>query len=137
MDIDQLSHLVIGAAIRVHNQLGPGLLESAYEACLSHELTKRKVRFERQKALPVFYDAVKVDCGYRVDLLVDDRLVVELKTVERFEAVHTAQLLTYLKLTGCTVGLLLNFNVPLMKQGVRRMVNGYSVEASRPLRPLR
>lgn len=80
---------------------------------------------------------MKIDCGYRVDLLVDGRIVVELKTVDRFEAVHTAQLLTYLKLSGCTVGLLLNFNVPLMKQGIRRIVNGYSVEPSRSLRPLR
>ena len=121
----ELTEKIIGAAIEVHKALGPGLLESAYEACLCHELRLRSVPFERQIALPVEYKGVKLDCGYRLDLLVAKVVVVELKAVERIEAIHEAQLLTYLKLGGWTVGLLINFNVSILKNGIKRIVNNY------------
>lgn len=117
-----LTDVVIGAAIAVHRELGPGLLESTYEACLVHELIERGVSVERQKALPVVYRGVTIDCGYRIDLLVSDQLVVELKVVDKVLPIHEAQLLTYLRLSGRPVGLLLNFNVVLMKDGIRRLV---------------
>jgi len=120
-----LTQEIIGSAIEVHKALGPGLLESAYEECLCHELTLRSVPFERQIALPVEYKGVKLDCGYRLDLLVAKVVVVELKAVERIEAIHEAQLLTYLKLGGWTVGLLINFNVSILKNGIKRIVNNY------------
>ena len=103
--------------------LGPGLLESAYEACLMYELSKRRLKVERQKALSVQYGEVCLDCGYRIDLLVEDRVIVELKAVERLERIHEAQILCYLKLSGCPVGLLLNFNVMELRQGTRRLAN--------------
>jgi len=119
-----LSELVIGAAIEVHRTLGPGLLESTYEACLVFELVERGAQVERQKALPVRYRGVVIDCGYRIDLLVGGQLIVELKAVERILPVHEAQLLTYLRLSGLSVGLLLNFNVPVLKSGgIKRMVH--------------
>ncbi|MEE9295634.1 MAG: GxxExxY protein [Phycisphaerae bacterium] len=121
--LNAISETVIGAAITVHRELGPGLLESAYEACLAYELADRGVAMERQKALPVIYRGVKVDCGYRVDLFVDNAIVVELKSVESLEPIHTAQLLSYLKLSGSQLGLLINFNVKLLKDGIRRVVN--------------
>jgi GxxExxY protein len=114
---------VIGAAIAVHRALGPGLLESTYEACLVYELVELGVAVERQKALPVQYRGVLIDCGYRIDLLVGNEVIVELKSVERILPVHEAQILTYLRLSGFAVGLLLNFNVPLMKDGIRRFVH--------------
>ena len=116
--------MIVDAAIEVHRILGPGLLESAYEEALCHELNLRGMTFERQKAMPVTYKGVKLNCGYRLDLLVDGLVVVELKAVERMEPVFEAQLITYLKLTGLWLGLLLNFNVPVMKRGIRRIVYG-------------
>ena len=112
----------MAAAISVHRELGPGLLESTYEACLGFELVERRVPFERQLAMPLIYRGVSIDCGYRIDLLVDRRVIVEVKSVTALEPVHTAQLLTYLKLSGHRVGLLMNFNVSLLKDGVRRLV---------------
>jgi GxxExxY protein len=122
MDRNEITERVIGAAIEVHRALGPGLLESAYEECLAHELTLRAVTFERQRALPVQYKGVALDCGYRLDLLVENAVVVEIKAVSEIEPVHEAQLLTYLRLGGWQVGLLINFNVPVLKNGIRRRV---------------
>lgn len=113
----------IGAAIAVHRALGPGLLESTYEACLAFELLERRLRIERQTALPVVYRGVRIDCGYRLDLIVEGMVVVELKAVERLLPIHDAQMLTYLKLSGHPVGLLLNFNVPMLRDGIRRFVH--------------
>ena len=123
--LNEITEEVIGAAIAVHRALGPGLLESAYEACLAYELVQRGLVVERQKSLPVTYRDVKVDCGYRIDLLVEESVVVELKAVEELGPVHEAQLLSYLKLSGCRVGLLINFNVKVLKQGIRRLVNDF------------
>ncbi|OGV82533.1 MAG: GxxExxY protein, partial [Lentisphaerae bacterium RIFOXYA12_64_32] len=113
---------ILGSAIAVHRALGPGLLESAYEACLAFELLERRLRVERQASLPVVYRGVRIDCGYRLDLVVEAMVVVEIKAVERILPVHEAQILTYLKLSGLSIGLLLNFNVPMMKDGIRRFV---------------
>ncbi len=121
MDVNEISKNVIGAAIDVHRVLGPGLLESAYEACLCYELELRNIRFARQADVPVKYKGVNLECGYRIDLLVEDK-IVELKSVEKLMPIHDAQLLSYLKLTGCTVGLLINFNVLVLKQGISRKV---------------
>ncbi len=122
-DINELTGEVIGAAIEVHKALGPGLLESAYEECLCKELELRGIPFVRQRELPVEYKGVKLDCGYRLDVVVADELIVELKACEKLEPIHEAQLLTYLKLTGIHVGLLINFNVPVLKEGIKRLVN--------------
>ncbi len=119
---DPLTDLVIGLAIEVHRALGPGLLESAYQECLCYELKANGIAFARQVALPVVYKSVKLDCGYRMDLVVDDRLVVELKTVEKILPIHEAQLLTYLRLSEIRTGLLLNFNTAVLKNGIKRMV---------------
>jgi GxxExxY protein len=119
---DPRTEPVIGAAIEVHKQLGPGLLESTYEECLCHELHLRGIQFQRQLDLPVLYKGLKLDCGYRLDLLVEDTVVVELKALEQILPVHEAQLLTYLRLAQKSVGLLINFNVPLLKDGIRRRV---------------
>ena len=119
---DQLTRQIIGAAIEVHRNLGPGLLESVYETCLAYELEQVGLRVERQKALPVVYKDIKLDQGYRIDLLVEGQVVLELKTVECFTDVHEAQILTYLKLSGCRVGLLINFNVKMLKDGIKRYV---------------
>jgi len=113
---------IIGAAIEVHRNLGPGLLESAYEECLCHELHLRGIDCKRQVPLPLLYKGLKLDCGYKIDLIVQDEVVLELKAVERLLPIHEAQLLTYLKLTGKRVGLLINFNVPLLTQGIVRRV---------------
>ena len=118
---NQVSDKIIGAAIEVHRELGPGLLENTYETCLAHELTLRGIPFERQMAINVNYKGVELDCGFRVDLFVDDLVVVELKAVEILVPIHTAQVLTYLKLTGCKLGLLLNFNTTLLKDGIKRV----------------
>ena len=123
MDINEISSKIIGAAIEVHKHLGPGLLESAYEECLCHELELREIKFDRQKKLPVEYKGRKLDCGYRLDFLVEDKIVLELKSCENIEPIHKAQLLTYLKLTELNLGLLLNFNVPYMRDGILRVVN--------------
>jgi GxxExxY protein len=122
LKMNELTEVVIGAAIEVHRVLGPGLMESAYLACLCRELEMRGIPFRREVPLPVRYKGEEIECGYRLDLLVDDRLVVELKAVASIEAVHEAQLLTYLKLGGWNVGLLINFNVPVLKDGIRRRV---------------
>lgn len=121
---DPISHQVLLAAIEVHRTLGPGLLESAYEECLCHELQLQGLRFERQVPLPVAYKGVRLDCGYRLDLVVEEKVILELKSTSRFEPIHEAQLLTYLRLTKLKLGLLLNFNVPLMRDGIKRIVNG-------------
>ena len=123
MDINKLSSKVIGAAIEVHKVLGPGLLESAYEECICHELSLRGVPFVRQKPLPVQYKGVSLDCGYRLDVVVEDAIILELKSCEKIEPIHQAQLLTYLKLSGIRLGLLLNFNVHLMREGIARIAN--------------
>ena len=119
---DELTSAIIGAGIAVHRELGPGLLESAYEECLCHELTLRGITYERQVPLPVVYKGVRLDCGYRIDLVVEDTVVVELKAVDVFLPVHEAQLLTYLRLTDKRIGLLLNFNVPALRDGIIRRV---------------
>ena len=121
-EINKITETIIGAAMDVHRELGPGLLESAYEACLLYELTRHALAVERQKELPVIYKSVKVDCGYRIDLLVEKKVIVELKAVEKLMPIHEAQLLSYLKLSGCKVGLLINFNTKLLKDGIRRRV---------------
>jgi len=121
-ELNRLSHSVVDAAYAVHTALGPGLLEGVYETCLAHELAKRKLLVERQVAVPIEYDGVKLDAALRIDMLVEKGLVVEVKSVEALLPVHTAQLLTYLKLTGCRLGLLINFNVPLIRDGIKRVV---------------
>jgi GxxExxY protein len=121
----ELTHSIIGAAIEVHRVLGPGLLESAYEECLAHELGIRALPFERQKPLPVVYKGVKLDCGYRVGFFVDGRVIVELKAVDALAPIHDAILLTYLRLSGCKIGLLINFHMTILKDGIRRRVLDY------------
>jgi GxxExxY protein len=111
---------IIGAAIDVHRALGPGLLESAYETCLTYELRLRKLKVESQKAIPVFYKDVMLDCGYRADLVIDDQVIVEIKSIAGIAAIHEAQLMSYLKLSDCRYGLLINFNVKLLREGLRR-----------------
>jgi GxxExxY protein len=124
--LNELTERIIGAAIAVHRALGPGMLESAYEACLAYELLDNGVDIERQKPLPVVYRGQRLDCGYRLDLLVQDAVVVEVKSMERFERVHSAQLLSYLRFSKCKVGLLINFNVKwLVQDGIKRVVNGF------------
>ena len=123
MDINQLSSQIIGAAIEVHKAPGPGLLESAYEKCLCHELELRGLWFESQKPLPLVFKGEKLDCGYKLDIVVENTIILELKSCEKIEPIHKAQLLTYLKLSGLKLGLLLNFNVPVMRDGIIRMVN--------------
>jgi GxxExxY protein len=122
---NEITQRVIGACIDIHRQLGPGLLESVYEECLCYDLSMLNLEFERQKELPVAYKNVRLDCGYRIDLVVEKLVVVELKTVERLLPIHEAQLPTYLKLSALSVGLLINFNVPVLKQGVKRIVNNF------------
>ena len=124
MEINSLTENIIGSAIEVHRALGPGLLESAYEQCLCHELSLRKIPFERQVQLPVKYKGILLDCGYRIDILVDRRVVVELKAIDRLAPVHDAQLLTHLRLGAWQIGLLINFNVELLVDGIRRKVMG-------------
>jgi len=123
MNINQLTRKIIGAAIEVHKILGPGLLESAYEECLCHELSIQGVSFEKQKPLSIDYKGKKLDCGYRLDMVVENAVVLELKSCEKIESIHQAQLLTYLKLSELNIGLILNFNVPLMRDGIVRIVN--------------
>jgi len=123
MEINQISGQIVDAAMKVHSALGPGLLESAYEACLLFELHKRELKAVSQLQLPVVYESVKIDVGYRIDLLVEDAVVVELKSVEEVAPIHKAQLLSYLKLSGKKLGLLINFNTVHLKDGITRMVN--------------
>jgi GxxExxY protein len=134
--LNQITERVIGAAIAVHRALGPGPLESAYETCLMYELTQQGLKVEAQKPLPVTYREVKLDCGYRLDLLVEDAVIVELKSVDRLAPIHTAQLMSYLKLSGCKIGLLINFNETLLKNGIVRKVNDFP-DTQRSLRSLR
>ena len=123
MEINQISGAIINAAMKVHSSLGPGLLESAYEACLIYELRKEGFDVKAQLPLPVLYEGVKIDAGYRIDLLIEDTIVVELKTVERLLPVHQAQLLSYLKLSGKRAGLLINFHVAHLRDGIKRLMN--------------
>ena len=123
MDINALTGKVIGAAIEVHKQLGPGLLESAYEECLCHEFQLREIAYKRQEPLPVEYKGVKLDCGYRLDVVVEGLVLLELKSCDKIEDIHRAQLLTYLKLSGLKLGLIINFNVPVLRDGIIRIVN--------------
>jgi GxxExxY protein len=118
-----LTEKIIGAAIEVHKVLGPGLLESAYEECLAHEMSFANIVFERQLLLPVTYKSIQLDCGYRLDFLVEKTVVLELKAVEDLQPIHEAQLLTYLKLGGWPIGLLINFNLPVLKNGIKRLVH--------------
>jgi len=134
--LNRITESIIGAAIEVHRALGPGLLESAYEACLTFELMQRGLKVEQQKPLPVVYREVKLDCGYRLDLLVEEAVIVEVKAVDRLAPIHQAQLLSYLRLSGCKVGLLINFNVKVLKDGIRRVVNDFP-DSPRSLRAQR
>jgi len=122
MEINQITHEILDSAYKVHSALGPGLLESAYRACLVYELRKKGFKVEEEKALPLIYEEVKLDCGYRIDILVEDKVVIELKTVDAFTDVHTAQVLTYLRLSGNHTGLLLNFYTKSLKDGIKRLV---------------
>lgn len=124
MTENELSKIVFDCALKVHRNLGPGLLESAYEECLFYELKKQGLYIEKQKPLPLIYEEVKLEVGYRVDILVDNKLIVEVKSVEALNDVHLAQVLTYLKLSNCKLGLLINFNVTLIKNGIKRVING-------------
>lgn len=121
--MNELTEKIIGAAIEVHRVLGPGLLESAYEVCLAHEFSLVNLCFERQVPLPVNYKSMPLDCGYRVDFLVEKTVVLELKAIDGLQPIHQAQLLTYLKLGGWPIGLLINFNVPVLKRGIKRLVH--------------
>lgn len=121
---EEISKIVFECALRVHKVLGPGLLESAYEECLFYELKKTNLKVEKQKPLPLAYEEVNLEVGYRIDIIVEDKFIVEVKSVEALNDVHLAQLLTYLKLSECKLGLLINFNVKLLKDGVRRIING-------------
>ena len=121
-DLSSITGTVVDAGLKVHQALGPGLLESAYEQCLLHELHTRGMAAERQVSLPIIYDGARIDAGYRIDLLVNGAIIVEVKAVEALKPIHQAQLLTYLKLSGCRIGLLMNFHVVLFKQGLKRLV---------------
>ena len=125
MDVDDVTKEIIGSAMEVHKVLGPGLLESTYEACLCHELSVKGISFVRQHAITVRYKGVEIDCGYRLDLLVEDKVIIELKSVDKLTPLYDAQLISYLKLCDINVGLLINFNVLLLKQGIRRKVLNY------------
>lgn len=121
MSENEISNIVIGCALKVHSALGPGLLESAYEECLYFELLKTNLKVEKQKAMPLMYEGVKLDCGYRIDLMVENKVVIELKSVETLSRLHASQVVTYLKLSNCKLGMLLNFNVEHMKDGIKRI----------------
>ncbi len=123
MELNELTEKIIGCAIKVHRNLGAGLLESTYEICLVHELKKLELKVERQLSLPVYYDGIKLEAGYKIDVLVDERVIIELKAVEKILPIHEAQLLTYLKLANKKVGLLMNFNVKILKDGLLRKIN--------------
>ena len=124
MNENEISRIIFDAGLKVHRQLGPGLLESAYEECLFYELRKSSLLIEKQKPMPLIYDEVKLDVGYRTDMMVERKVVIEVKSVEALTDVHLAQVLTYLKLSQCKLGLLINFNTLLFKNGVRRIING-------------
>jgi GxxExxY protein len=137
MRVNELTEKIIGAAIEVHRHLGPGLLESAYEECLCHELNLSGLRFQRQVSVPVAYKGLRLECAYRLDLLVEDLVIVEIKAVDELAPIHQAQVLTYLKAMGKEVGLLLNFNVPVLKDGIRRVISNSSGSSPFFLRDLR
>ncbi len=120
---NELSKIVFNCALKVHQNLGPGLLESAYEECLFYEQNKTGLEIQKQKALPLVYEEVKLDIGYRIDIIIENKLILEIKSVEALNDIHFAQLLTYLKLTNCKLGMLINFNVALIKNGIKRVVN--------------
>ena len=124
MTENEIASIVFESALRVHKRLGPGLLESAYEECMFYELKKANLKVEKQKALPLIYDEVRLDFGYRLDLIIEDKFIVEIKSVEKLNDIHLAQILTYLRLSNCKLGLLINFNVILLKDGVKRVING-------------
>ena len=124
MTENEISKIVFDAALKVHQALGPGLLESAYEECLFYELKKSDLLIEKQKPLPLVYEEVKLEAGYRVDIIIENKFIVEIKAVDALNDIHLAQLLTYLKLSNCKLGLLINFNVPLIKNGIKRVING-------------
>ncbi|MFB2917806.1 MULTISPECIES: GxxExxY protein [Aerosakkonema] len=124
MNENELSKIIIGYAMKVHTALGPGLLESAYEACLEYELIKARLNVERQKPIPLVYEEVRIDCGYRADLIVEGKVIVEAKAVESLHPIHHSQILTHLKLANVKLGLLINFNVIHLKDGIKRVVNG-------------
>jgi GxxExxY protein len=124
MTENELSNKIIGLAIEVHSALGPGLLESAYKECLYYKIGKAEIRVEKEKPMPLIFEEVKLDCGYRIDLFVENKLVIEIKSVEALNDIHLAQILTYLRLGNCKLGLLINFNVEKLKDGVKRVVNG-------------
>ena len=123
MTENEISKIVVDCALKVHRQLGPGLLESAYQECLFYELSKEGLMVEKEKPMPLVYDNVKLNVGYRVDLMINNKLIIEIKSVECLNDVHLAQILTYMKLSGCKLGLLINFNVALIKNGIKRVVN--------------
>lgn len=124
MNENEISRIIFDAGLKVHHQLGPGLLESAYEECLYYEMRKTNLLIEKQKPMPLIYDEVKLDVGYRIDLLVERKVVIEVKSVEGLNDIHLAQVLTYLKLSHCKLGLLINFNTLLFKNGIKRVING-------------
>jgi GxxExxY protein len=137
MDLNKLSEAVIGACIEVHRETGAGLLESTYEQCLCRELSLRSISFECQKPMPISYKGMKLDAGYRLDVLVEGVLIVEIKAVEKLLPIHEAQLLTYLRLSGLQLGLLINFNVEVLRLGIKRVVNNFRDSSSAPSAPLR
>ncbi len=124
MNENEIARIVFDCALRVHKQLGPGLLESAYEECLCYELRKLNLKVSKQRPLPLIYEDVFLEVGYRVDLMIEEKFIVEIKSVEALNDVHLAQILTYLKLSGCKLGMLINFNVSLLKYGIKRVING-------------
>lgn len=124
MNENQIAKIIFDLGLKIHRNLGPGLLESAYEECLFYEIRKLGLKVEKQKALPLIYEEVNLEVGYRIDLLVENKLIIEVKSVEALNDIHLAQVLTYLKLSGCKLGLLINFNINLFKNGVRRVING-------------
>lgn len=124
--MNELSEKIIGAAIEVHRELGPGLLKSTYEACLAHELNLQGIKAVRQQKQPIHYKGLEIDEAYRIDVIVEDQIILELKVVDDLNNIHLPQLLTYLKLSGCSLGYLINFNVPLLKDGIRRVVNNHA-----------
>jgi GxxExxY protein len=130
MDIEEAAKIIVDSAIKVHRALGPGLLESAYQQCLAYELRKRGLRVDCEVTLPIVYDGQQIDAGYRVDMLVEDCIIIENKTVDQVLPIHQAQLLTYLKHRDCRLGFLLNWNVKLMRDGIKRMVNNYDYKTS-------
>ena len=131
--LNKITETIIGAAIDVHRALGPGLLESAYEACMVYDLIQSSLKVEQQKPLSVVYREVKLECGYRLDLMIENEVIVEIKSVEKLLPIHKAQLMSYLKLSDCKVGLLINFNVEILKDGIQRVVNNFP-DSQRPLR---